>query len=151
MRVRIVAVIGASVLLFLPPAQALELDAAAEAKRLEAGLTRLCGVWDWTVHSHSRNHREAKSQIVLPSPEAAGVQGPSPSEIRIYGNAVYFRWDFPGGYQEDSMLLTDNRRLEGTFRTSAGAVGAIDGKRVSGCKPAGSDGAGGSGAPESKP
>ncbi len=151
MRVRIVAVIGASVLLFLSPAQALELDAAAEAKRLEAGLTRLCGVWDWTVHSHTRNHREAKSQIVLPSSEAAGVQGPSPSEIRIYGNAVYFRWDFPGGYQEDSMLLTDNRRLEGTFRTSAGAVGAIDGKRVSGCKPAGSDGAGGSGAPESKP
>jgi len=151
MRVRIVAVIGASVLLFLPPAQALELDAAAEAKRLEAGFARLCGVWDWTVHSHTRNHREAKSQIVLPSSEAAGVQGPSPSEIRIYGNAVYFRWDFPGGYQEDSMLLTDNRRLEGTFRTSAGAVGAIDGKRVSGCKPAGSDGAGGSGAPESKP
>ncbi len=151
MRVRIVAVIGASVLLFLSPAQALELDAAAEAKRLEAGLARLCGVWDWTVHSHTRNHREAKSQIVLPSSEAAGVQGPSPSEIRIYGNAVYFRWDFPGGYQEDSMLLTDNRRLEGTFRTSAGAVGAIDGKRVSGCKPAGSDGAGGSGAPESKP
>jgi len=151
MRVRIVAVIGASVLLFLPPAQALELDAAAEAKRLEAGLARLCGVWDWTVHSHTRNHREAKSQIVLPSSEAAGVQGPSPSEIRIYGNAVYFRWDFPGGYQEDSMLLTDNRRLEGTFRTSAGAVGAIDGKRVLGCKPAGSDGAGGSGAPESKP
>jgi len=151
MRVRIVAVIGASVLLFLPPAQALKLDAAAEAKRLEAGLARLCGVWDWTVHSHTRNHREAKSQIVLPSSEAAGVQGPSPSEIRIYGNAVYFRWDFPGGYQEDSMLLTDNRRLEGTFRTSAGAVGAIDGKRVLGCKPAGSDGAGGSGAPESKP
>jgi hypothetical protein len=151
MRVRIVAVIGASVLLFLPPAQALELDAAAEAKRLEAGFARLCGVWDWTVHSHTRNHREAKSQIVLPSSEAAGVQGPSPSEIRIYGNAVYFRWDFPGGYQEDSMLLTDNRRLEGTFRTSAGAVGAIDGKRVSGCKPAGSDGAGGSGASESKP
>jgi hypothetical protein len=151
MRVRIVAVIGASVLLFLPPAQALELDAAAEAKRLEAGFARLCGVWDWTVHSHTRNHREAKSQIVLPSSEAVGVQGPSPSEIRIYGNAVYFRWDFPGGYQEDSMLLTDNWRLEGTFRTSAGAVGAIDGKRVSGCKPAGSDGAGGSGAPESKP
>jgi len=151
MRVRIVAVIGASVLLFLSPAPALELDAAAEAKRLEGGLARLCGVWDWTVHSHTRNHREAKSQIVLPSSEAAGVQGPSPSEIRIYGNAVYFRWDFPGGYQEDSMLLTDNRRLEGTFRTSAGAVGAIDGKRVSGCKPAGSDGAGGSGAPESKP
>ena len=151
MRIRIVAVIGAGLLLLLAPVQAVEFDAAVEAKRLEAGLARLCGLWDWTVHSHTMSHREAKSQIVLPSSEAAGVQGPSPTEIRIYGNAVYFRWDFPGGYQEDSMLLTDNRRLEGTFRTSAGAVGAIDGKRVSGCKPAGSDGAGGSGAPESKP
>jgi len=151
MRIRNVAVIGAGLLLFMTPVQAVEFDAAAEAKRLEAGLARLCGVWDWTVHSHTMSHREAKTQIVLPSSEAAGVQGPSPSEIRIYGNAVYFRWDFPGGYQEDSMLLTDNRRLEGTFRTSAGAVGAIDGKRVSGCKPTASDGAGGSGAPESKP
>ncbi len=132
-------------------AQALELDAATEAKRLEAGLARLCGVWDWTVHSHTMSHREAKSKIVLPNPAAAGMEGPSPTEIRIYGNAVYFRWDFPGGYQEDSMLLSDNRRLEGTFRTSTGAVGAVDGKRVSGCKPTASDGAGGSGAPESKP
>jgi hypothetical protein len=151
MHIKFVLAAAIGLVLCATRAQALELDAAAEAKRLEAGFVRLCGVWDWTVHSHSRNHREAKSQIVLPSSEAAGVQGASPSEIRIYGNAVYFRWDFPGGYQEDSMLLTDNRRLEGTFRTSAGAVGAIDGKRVSGCKPAGSDGAGGSGAPESKP
>ena len=131
-------------------AQALELDAAAEAKRLEAGYGRLCGVWEWTVHSHTLSHREAKSQIVLPSPEAAGIQGPSPSEIRIYGDAVYLRWDFKGGYQEDSLLLSDNRRLEGTFRTSYGAVGAITGKRVSSCKPMGSDGAGGAATPESK-
>ena len=148
MRIRIVTVIGASLLLFLPPAQALELDAAAEAKRLEAGFTRLCGVWDWTVHSHTRNHREAKSKIVLPTPAAAGTEGPSPTEIRIYGDAVYFRWDFPGGYQEDSLLLRENRRLEGTFRTSTGAVGAIDGKRVSSCQPAAS---GGAGEPAGKP
>ncbi len=151
MRTRIVAVIGTSLLLLLTPAQAVEFDAATEAKRLEAGLARLCGVWDWTVHSHTMSHREAKTKIVLPNPEAAGTEGPSPTEIRIYGNAVYFRWDFPGGYQEDSLLLNDNRRLEGTFRTSTGAVGAIDGKRLSGCKPTASDGAGGSGAPESKP
>jgi hypothetical protein len=117
-------------------AQALELDPVAEAKRLEAGYARLCGVWEWTVHSHTLNHREAKSQIVLPSPGAAGVQGPSPNEIRIYGDAVYLRWDFEGGYQEDSLLLTENRRLEGTFRTSYGAAGAITGKRVSSCQPA---------------
>ena len=133
MRILIMAMAG----LWLPlaAAQALELDAAAEVKRLEAGLARLCGVWDWTVHSHSRNHREAKSKIVLPSSQAAGIEGPSPTEIRIYGDAVYFRWDFPGGYQEDSMLLTEDRRLEGTFRTSNGSVGAITGKRVSVCQP----------------
>jgi len=151
MRTRIVAVIGTSLLLLLTPAQAVEFDAATEAKRLEAGLARLCGVWDWTVHSHTMSHREAKTKIVLPNPEAAGTEGPSPTEIRIYGNAVYFRWDFPGGYQEDSLLLNDNRRLEGTFRTSTGAVGAIDGKRLSGCKPTAPDGAGDSGVPESKP
>jgi hypothetical protein len=130
----------ANVMLILPTAHALEVDSVAEAKRLEAGLARLCGVWEWTVHSHTLSHREGKSQIVLPSPEAAGVQGPSPNEIRIYGDAVYLRWDFKGGYQEDSLLLSDNRRLEGTFRTSYGAVGAITGKRVSTCQPAGSAG-----------
>jgi len=64
----------------------------------------------------------------------------TPIEIRIYGDAVYLRWDFKGGYQEDSLLLSDNRRLEGTFRTSYGAVGAITGKRVSMCQPAGAAG-----------
>jgi hypothetical protein len=127
------AIIG---VLFLCPAQALELDVDAEAKRLETGLARLCGVWDWTVHSHTRNHREAKTKIVLPSAESAGDTGVSPTEIRIYGDAVYFRWVFPGGYQEDSMLLTDNKRLEGTFRSSTGEVGAVNGKRRSSCPPA---------------
>ncbi len=128
--------IAISGVLFLWPAHALELDADAEVKRLEAGLARLCGTWGWTVHSHTRNHREAKSKIVLPSTESAGVEGPSPNEIRIYGDAVYFRWVFPGGYQEDSMLLTDNKRLEGTFRTSTGEVGAVNGKRLSSCQAA---------------
>ncbi len=148
---RILSALSLWLLLAAPPtlmAEALELDPVAEAKRLEAGKARLCGVWDWTVHSHTRNHREAKSRIVLPTPEAAGIAGPSPTEIRIYGDAVYFRWDFPGGYQEDSMLLTDNRRLEGTFRTSHGAVGAINGKRLSACQPAAS---GGAVKPEDKP
>ena len=146
--------VGASLTILalsLSPAESLELDPVAEAKRLEVGLARLCGIWEWTVHSHTMNHREAKSKIVLPTPETVGTAGPTPTEIRVYGDAVYFRWDFPGGYQEDSLLLTENRRLEGTFRTSNGAVGAVAGKRLSSCKPAGSDGAGGSGAPESKP
>ncbi len=138
----------ASLWLSLAAAEALELDAAVEAKRLETGLARLCGVWDWTVHSHSANHRESKAKIVLPSAQTAGIEGPSPTEVRIYGDAVYFRWDFPGGYQEDSMLFIENRRLEGTFRTSTGAFGAINGKRLSSCQPAAS---GGAVKPESKP
>jgi len=138
----------ANVMLLLPTAQALEVDPVAEAKRLEAGFARLCGVWEWTVHSHTRGHREAKTKIVLPSPQMAGVDGPSPSEIRVYGDAVYLRWDFQGGYQEDSMLLSDDRRLEGTFRTSDGSKGAVDGKRLSKCQPVGPGGASGS---EGKP
>ena len=140
MRMQFLIAAAMGLVLCATHAQALELDPVAEAKRLEAGYARLCGVWEWTVHSHTLSHREGKSQIVLPSPEAAGVQGPSPAEIRIYGDAVYLRWDFQGGYQEDSLLLADNRRLEGTFRTSYGAVGAITGKRVSSCKPSGADG-----------
>jgi hypothetical protein len=124
-----------NVLLFLPIAGAVDFDPAAEAKRLETGLARLCGVWEWTVHSHTLNHREGKSRIVLPTSQAAGIEGPSPSEIRIYGDAVYFRWNYPGGIQEDSMLLIDHKRLEGTFRTSSGAVGAVNGKRLTSCPP----------------
>jgi len=123
-----------SLLMLFTPSQGLEWDPVAEAKRMEAGFARLCGVWDWTVHSHTMHHREAKSKIVLPSAESAGVEGPSPVEIRIYGDAVYLRWNYPGGYQEDSLLLNDNKRLEGTFRTSTGAVGAVNGKRVSTCR-----------------
>jgi hypothetical protein len=142
MRVRFVMAVVIGLALCVLRAEALELDPVMEAKRLEAGLVRLCGVWEWTVHSHTMNHREAKSRIVLPSPDAAGVMGPFPTEIRIYGDAVYFRWEFPGGFQEDSMLLTENRRLEGTFRASTGAVGAVNGKRLSNCRPAESGGAG---------
>ena len=131
-RLMMAAALGS--LLGFAPAEALELDPVAEAKRIETGMARLCGVWDWTVHSHTLHHREAKSKIVLPSAESAGVEGPSPAEIRIYGDAVYLRWSYPGGYQEDSLLLNDNKRLEGTFRTSTGAVGAVNGKRLSSCR-----------------
>src|SRR2546427_10638636 len=94
----------ANVMLLLPTAQALEVDPVAEAKRLEAGFARLCGVWEWTGHSHTRGHREAKTKIVLPSPQMAGVDGPPPSELRGYGDAVYLRWDFHGGAREDRVL-----------------------------------------------
>src|SRR5213594_2525468 len=120
MHARIALTSGAGLLLMLSMAQALELDPVAEAKRLEAGYARLCGAWEWTVHSHTRGHREAKTKIVLPSPQMAGVDGPSPSEIRVYGDAVYFRWDYQGGYQEDSMLLSDDRRLREPFGLRTG-------------------------------
>lgn len=131
---RILLGTAVNILLFLSAARALDLDPVAEAKRLETGLARLCGLWEWTVHSHSLNHREAKTKIVLPTPQAAGIEAPSPNEIRIYGDAVYFRWNYPAGVQEDSMLLIDNKRLEGTFRTSTGAIGAVNGKRLSACR-----------------
>ena len=134
MQARILTAAAMSSVLLFSTAGALDVDPAMEAKRLEAGLARLCGVWEWTVHSHTLNHREAKSKIVLPSADTAGIAGPSPSEIRIYGDAVYFRWIYTGGYQEDSMLLTGNKRLEGTFRSSTGAVGSVNGKRLSSCE-----------------
>ena len=37
-----------NLMLVLPAAQALEVDPVVEAKRLEAGYARLCGVWEWT-------------------------------------------------------------------------------------------------------
>ena len=134
MHTRLLMAAALGSLLGFAPAEALELDPVAEAKRIETGLARLCGLWDWTVHSHTLHHREAKSKIVLPSAESAGVEGSSPAEIRIYGDAVYLRWSYPGGYQEDSLLLNDNKRLEGTFRTSTGSVGAVNGKRLSWCR-----------------
>jgi hypothetical protein len=149
LRNRILIAAAISILACLPDAGAIDVDPVAEAKRLEAGFARLCGLWEWTVHSHSLNHREAKTKIALPTPEAVGIEGLSPTEIRIYGDAVYFRWNHPGGVQEDSMLLIDNKRLEGTFRTSNGAVGAVNGKRLSSCRSA--DGKSQPGGAETKP
>src|SRR5438093_11621973 len=110
MHARIALASGAGLLLMLSMAQAVELDPVAEAKRLEAGYARLCGVWEWTVHCHTLSHREGKSQIVLPSPEAAGVPGPAPAEIPIHGNAVELAADVAGGHRRASLLLPEKRR-----------------------------------------
>src|SRR2546421_5534947 len=91
MQAGILTAAAMSSVLFLSTAGALELDPGMEAKRLEAGLARLCGVWEWTVHSHTLSHREAKSKIVLPSADAAGVAGPPPAQIPGYRDAGYFR------------------------------------------------------------
>ncbi len=95
---------------------------------------RLCGTWEWTVHNH-KNHREQKTAIVLLPPGAQAPPNlPQPAKMVVMGDAVYLRWDFPGGYQEDSLLLAkEDRRLEGTFKNTAGDWGAITAKLISRC------------------
>jgi hypothetical protein len=95
---------------------------------------RLCGTWQWTIHNH-RNHQEQKTVIVLlPPGTPAPPDMPQPAKMVVMGDAVYLRWEFPRGYQEDSMLLAkEDRRLEGTFMNSAGDWGAITGKRIAPC------------------
>jgi hypothetical protein len=95
---------------------------------------RLCGTWQWTIHNH-KNHLEQKTTIVLLPPGAvAPPEIPQPSKMVVMGDAVYLRWEFQRGYQEDSLLLAnEDRRLEGTFKNTAGEWGAITGKRIAPC------------------
>jgi len=97
------------------------------------GLARLCGTWQWTVHNH-KNHQEHKMVLSFLPPDGPAPDGPRPTKIVVLGDAVYLRWDFQGGFQEDSLLFTGGgRRLEGTFTNSAGAWGSITGKRAAAC------------------
>lgn len=106
--------------------------ASDRAKTLQ-GLGRLCGSWLWTIHNH-QNHQDHKSQIVFPPPDAAAPAGSGPSKILIVGDAIYLRWEFRGGFQEDSLLFAGGgQRVEGTFVHSAGAWGSITGKRTAAC------------------
>jgi hypothetical protein len=109
-------------------------DAAEEQRKAQQAVLRLCGTWQWTIHNH-KNHQEQKTAIVLlPPGTPAPPDQPQPSKMVVMGDAVYLRWEFPQGYQEDSLLLgQDDRRLEGTFKNSAGDWGAITGKRIAPC------------------
>ena len=102
----------------------------------QKGLTRLCGTWQWTVHNH-KNHQEHKMLMVFPPPDTPDTSqptGPRPAKIVVLGDAVYLRWEFQVGYQEDSLLfIRDGQRLEGSFTNSAGAWGSITGKRTGSC------------------
>ncbi|MGH7228525.1 MAG: hypothetical protein ACREIH_04850 [Nitrospiraceae bacterium] len=99
------------------------------------GLARLCGTWQWTVHNH-KHHQEHKMVLSFLPPGVGSPDGPRPTKIVVLGDAVYLRWEFQGGYQEDSLLFTGgSRRLEGTFTNSAGAWGSITGKRSTACSP----------------
>jgi hypothetical protein len=97
------------------------------------GLARLCGTWQWTVHNH-KNHQEHKMIVVFPPPGSSPTAEPRPAKIVVLGDGVYLRWEFQGGYQEDSLLFTgEGQRLEGSFVNSAGAWGSITGKRMTRC------------------
>ena len=99
------------------------------------GLARLCGTWQWTVHNH-KHHQEQKMVLSFLPPGVVSPDGPRPAKIVVLGDAVYLRWEFQGGYQEDSLLFTGgSQRLEGTFTNSAGAWGSITGKRTAACSP----------------
>ncbi len=106
------------------------------------GLARLCGTWNWTIHNH-QNHQDHKMIMAFPppafpsSPQANAQSSSSgPAKIVVLGDGVYLRWEFQGGYQEDSLLFTgEGQRLEGTFTNSAGAWGSIAGKRTAPCPP----------------
>ena len=97
------------------------------------GLTRLCGSWQWTIHNH-QNHQDHKMIMVFPPPGETVKGATRPDKIVVLGDVVYVRWEFPGSYQEDSLLFTGKgQRLEGSFINSTGAWGAITGKRMSAC------------------
>jgi hypothetical protein len=108
--------------------------AADDPLKAQKSAARLCGTWQWTIHNH-KNHLEQKTTIVLLPPGAAAPpEFPQPAKMVVMGDAVYLRWEFPRGYQEDSLLLAqEDRRLEGTFRNTAGDWGAITGKRLAPC------------------
>lgn len=107
------------------------LQAWNESAKSKKSAARLCGTWQWVVHNH-KNHQEHKTTMRL-DPEASSGE-PRPAKIVVLGDVVYLRWEFQGGFQEDSLLFTGGgQRLEGTFVNSAGAWGSISGKRVAGC------------------
>ena len=94
---------------------------------------RLCGTWQWTIHNH-QHHAENKATMVFSPPDSGPLTQPRPTRMIAAGDTVYLRWDFPGGFQEDSLLFAgEGQRLEGTFINTRGPWGSITGKRISGC------------------
>ena len=106
-----------------------------ESEQKLRALTRLCGMWQWTVHNH-QNHQDHKMTMTF-SPSLQQLSGqPQPDLVIMNGDTVYLKWTFPSGFQEDSLLLSNrDQRLEGTFTNSRGPHGSISGKRLSTCSP----------------
>lgn len=105
-----------------------------EQLKAQKAAARLCGTWQWTIHNH-KNHQEHKTAIVLlPPGTPAPPDMPQPARMVVLGDAVYLRWEFQRGYQEDSLLFVkEGRHLEGTFMATTGDWGAITGKRIAPC------------------
>ena len=116
-------------------------EALSDIKKIQKGLVakhnhrRICGTWHWTLHNH-QNHGDHKMKIVLGNSTQHSANQPQPTEITINGDTVYLFWKFPRGFQEDSLLLSNNdKRLEGTFKNTLGPYGSIMGKRLTTCNP----------------
>ena len=101
----------------------------------EKGLRRLCGTWQWLIHNH-QNHSDHKTVMVYPPPSQYHRMDPQPATIRVKGDTVYIRWEFPQGIvQEESLLLSEkDQLLSGTFVNNLGPNGNITGRRVKPCR-----------------
>ena len=104
-------------------------------KKNEKGLRRLCGTWQWLIHNH-QDHGDHKTIMVYPPPSQYHRMDPQPATIRVQGDTVYIRWEFPRGIvQEESLLLSEkDQLLSGTFVNNLGPNGNITGRRVKPCQ-----------------
>ena len=107
----------------------------SDDQKNEKGLRRLCGTWQWLIHNH-QNHGDHKTIMVYPPPSQYHRMDPQPATIRVQGDTVYIRWEFPRGIvQEESLLLSEkDQLLSGTFVNNLGPNGNITGRRVKPCR-----------------
>lgn len=104
-------------------------------RKNEHGLRRLCGTWQWLIHNH-QNHGDHKTIMVYPPPSQYHRMDPQPSTIRVQGDTVYIRWEFPRGIvQEESLLFAEkDQLLSGTFVNNLGPNGNIAARRIKPCR-----------------
>ena len=104
-------------------------------RKNEQGLRRLCGTWQWLIHNH-QNHGDHKTIMVYPPPSQYHRMDPQPATIRVQGDTVYIRWEFPRGIvQEESLLFGEkDQLLSGTFVNNLGPNGNITGRRIKPCQ-----------------
>ncbi len=104
-------------------------------RKNEQGLRRLCGTWQWLIHNH-QNHGDHKTIMVYPPPSQYHRMDPQPATVRVQGDTVYIRWEFPRGIvQEESLLFGEkDQLLSGTFMNNLGPNGNITGRRVKPCQ-----------------